>query len=192
MTKKSKTEFINDEKPDEAVYAISLDHSFAWAMMTNEGKICSSGHADVTFSGDKPFSHQIGILLSELYDMQKLVDKIGGIVLRLPKIQSAGPDIAMQKVMAIGLIKAFCLKHEIDLACMQPSEISESAVSEALKIMKSSCGLSSLADGKHEAEISALEALLTTSEKMDDDAGTDGDDEEDVNVTINILMAGAV
>lgn len=179
MRTKTADEFIREDKPKEAVFTISLDHGFAWAMMTDQGCVCSSANKELRFEDDQPFPMQVEALLSELSAMRTFTHEIEGFMVRLPKVNAGNPEQGLKKVMAVGIIKAFCFKHKIDFAHMQPSEVSEAAFHEARRIMKD--------HDKNKSEIAALETLLSIAADLD---GNDGDNEE-FEININIHMAGA-
>ncbi len=171
MSNKTMKQFVEDGKPDSAIFAISLEDVFAWAMVTSDGEVCSYSSSDMSFSSFQSFAAQIMQLKKELAAIPKLVEEVDGIVLRLPKLQDKNPEMAVRRLICVGIVKAFFNNEDIPVLPVEEADISKEAVEEAQKV---GTGVSAGAAGKE--EIYALEALIakTTPPEKENDLDLDG------------------
>ncbi len=182
MSKKTMKQFVKDGKPKHALFAISLEDKFAWAMISADGDVCSYQSTDMKFSTLRSFPNQITQLEDEMTAMLELVGQIDGIVMRVPTLKDTNTEISLRRVICIGVIKAFFGMHNVPFLPVETKQISEKAVAEAARISKESPEDMSCKD-----ELLALEALIektTPPEKQDDG-------HLDLNGEIKFRKAGA-
>lgn len=182
MSNKTMKQFVDEGKPDSAIFAISLEDLFAWAMVTSDGEVCSYSSADMSFSSFQSFAAQIMQLKKELAAIPKLVEEIDGIVLRLPKLKDKNSEMAVRRLICVGIVKAFFGMHDIPVLPVEESDIPKEAVKEAQKI---GAGVSAGAAGQE--EIYALEALITKTTPPEEEK----EDDLDLNGRIKLRKAGA-
>ncbi len=182
MSNKTMKQFVEDGKPDSAIFAISLEDFFAWAMLTSDGEVCSYSSADMSFSSFQSFASQIIQLKKELHAIPKLVEEVDGIVLRLPKLKDKNSEMAVRRLICVGVIKAFFGMHDIPVLPVEESDIPKEAVKEAQKI---GSGVSNGAAGQE--ELYALEALIAKTTPPEDE----NEEELELHGQIKLRKAGA-
>lgn len=186
MSKKTKDDFIQNHKPEKAIIALSIENYFSWAMLDSKGNYYTYHNEDVSFFPTLSFPFQVFQLRKELFMLPKLVGKIEGAILRLPRLRDVHFEASIRRAAAVGFIKTFLDVNDITYRTIEKGDIQEEAFFEAQKIrLGNENGQKPFEPGIQE-ELYALEALVNST------LGDENDNGASQNQEINIFKGGAV
>ena len=180
MSKKTKFDFIQNHKPEKAVIALSIENYFSWAMLDSRGNYYTYHNEDLSFFPTLDFSTQVIELRKELFTLPKLVGKIEGMILRLPRLRNRSFDACARRAAAVGFITTYLEVNEITYRTVEKDEIKEQAFFEAKKIRLGDEDIGGPFEPGIQEEFYALEGLVNSTIPAEND-----------NEKINVFAGGA-